>query len=185
MASISSSVERRPLLAAQAPACRTSRRFWWRPARPAICAISAIVSRRSRRAVELLEAREGDMGHVHVEAHADRIGRDQIIDLAALEHRDLGVARRGRQCAHHHRRAAPEAAQHLGEAVDLLGREGDDGGARRQARQLGRSGVTQGREARPADDLRFGQKLADERLQRSQSRGSASPPGLARGASGR
>ena len=43
-------------------------------------------------AVELLEAGEGDMGDVHVEAHADGVGGDEIIDLAALEHRDLGVA---------------------------------------------------------------------------------------------
>ena len=42
--------------------------------------------------VELVEAGERDMRHVHVEAHADRIGRDQIIDLACLEHRHLGVA---------------------------------------------------------------------------------------------
>ena len=45
-------------------------------------------------AVEFLEAGEGDMGDVHVEAHADGVGGDQIIDLAALEHRHLGVAGR-------------------------------------------------------------------------------------------
>ena len=78
-------------------------------------------------AVELLEPGEGDMGDVHVEAHADGVGGDQIIDLAALEHRDLGVAGGRRQRAHHHRRAALEAAQHLGQRVDLLGGEGDDG----------------------------------------------------------
>ena len=46
-------------------------------------------------AVELVEPGEGDMGDVHVEAHADGVGGDQIIDLAALEHRHLGVARGG------------------------------------------------------------------------------------------
>ena len=66
---------------------------WWRPARPAICAISAIVRRRSRRPSNLSQPGEGDMGDVHVEAHADGVGGDEIIDLAALEHRDLGVAR--------------------------------------------------------------------------------------------
>ena len=85
-------------------------------------------------AVELFEPGKGDMGDVHVEAHADGVGGDQIIDLAALEHRDLGVAGGGRQRAHHHRRAALEAAQHLGQRVDLLGREGDDRASRRQAR---------------------------------------------------
>jgi hypothetical protein len=66
--------------------------FWWRPARPAICAISADGQAAVAAAVELGEAGEGDMGHVHVEAHADGVGGDEIIDLAALEHRDLGVA---------------------------------------------------------------------------------------------
>ena len=117
-------------------------------------------------AVELVEAREGDVGHVHVEAHADRVGGDEIVDLAALEHRDLGVASGGRERAHDHRGAALEAAQHLGERVDLLGREGDDGRARRQARELDAAGIAQGREARAADDLGLGQQLADDRLQR-------------------
>ena len=98
-------------------------------------------------AVELLEAGEGDMGDIHVEAHADRVGGDEIIDLAALEHRHLGVAGRGRQRAHHHRRAALEPAQHLGQRVDLLGREPDDGGARRQPRQLGAAGCAGSRSA--------------------------------------
>ena len=117
-------------------------------------------------AVELLQPGEGDMGDVHVEAHADGVGGDEIIDLAALEHRHLGVAGGRRQRAHHHRRAAAEAAQHLGQRVDLLGGEGDDGGARRQARQLGAAGIAQGREARAADDLGVGQQLADHRLER-------------------
>ena len=117
-------------------------------------------------AVELFEAGEGDVGDVHVEAHADGVGGDQIIDLAALEHRHLGVAGGGRQRAHDHRGAALEPAQHLGQRVDLLGGESDDRAARRQARQLGRAGVAQGRKARPADDLGVGQELADQRPKR-------------------
>ena len=77
-------------------------------------------------AIELLQSGKGDMGHVHVEPHANRIGCDEIIDLAALEHRDLRVARGGRERAHHDRRAALEAAQHLGQRVNLLGGESDD-----------------------------------------------------------
>ena len=42
--------------------------------------------------VELAQAGEGDMVDVHVEAHADRVGRDQEVDLAGLEELDLGVA---------------------------------------------------------------------------------------------
>ena len=117
-------------------------------------------------AVEFLQAGEGDVGDVHVEAHADGVGGDEIIDLAALEHRDLGVAGRGRKRAHDDRGAALEAAQHLGERVDLLGREGDDRAARRQARELDRAGIAQGREARAADDLGVGEQLADDRAER-------------------
>jgi hypothetical protein len=39
--------------------------------------------------VKLAQRGEGDMGDIHVEAHADRVGSDEIIDLARLEHRDL------------------------------------------------------------------------------------------------
>ena len=45
-----------------------------------------------RPAVELHEPGEGDMVEIHVEAHADRVGRDQVIDLARLEEPDLRVA---------------------------------------------------------------------------------------------
>ena len=105
------------------------------------------------------------MADVHVEAHADGVGGDQIIDLAALEHRDLGVARRRRERAHDDRGAALEPPQHLGERVNLLGAEGDDRRARRQPRQFDAAAVAQGREARAADDLSFGQQFADDRLQ--------------------
>ena len=47
------------------------------------------------------ELGEGDVGHVHVEAHADGVGGDQMLDLAGLVHRDLGVAGARRQGAQH------------------------------------------------------------------------------------
>src|SRR6185369_1411775 len=49
---------------------------------------------------------------------------------------------------------------------DLLGREGDDRRARRQARKLDAAGKAQGREARAADDLRLRKQFANDRLQR-------------------
>ncbi len=115
--------------------------------------------------VELAQGREGDMRHVHVEAHADRIGRDQIIDLAGLEHRDLGVARARRQRAHHHRRATAQPPQHLGDGIDFLGRESDDHRAFGQARQFARAGIAQRRKARAADDLGLGQQRLHHRPQ--------------------
>ena len=43
-------------------------------------------------AVELPVLREGDMVEVEIEAHADRVGGDEIVDVARLVERDLGVA---------------------------------------------------------------------------------------------
>ena len=91
-------------------------------------------------AVELGEAGERDMGHVHVEAHADRVGRDQMLDLAGLVHGDLGVAGARRQGAQHDRGTALLAADHLGQRVDLGRREGDHDAAPRQAMQLAVAG---------------------------------------------
>ena len=72
-------------------------------------------------AVELGKAGEGDMGDVQVQPHADGIGGDEVVDLARLIERDLGVARLRRERAHHHCRAAAEAPQHLGDGIDLVG----------------------------------------------------------------
>ena len=91
--------------------------------------------------VEFLEPREGDMADVHVEAHADGVRGDQIIDLAALEHRDLGIAGRRREDAHDHRGAALEPPKHLGQRVDLLGGEGDDRRPWRKPRELDAAAV--------------------------------------------
>ena len=82
----------------------------WRPARPAICAISAAVRRRGPRPSNLTRPAKATWSHVHVEAHADRVGGDEVIDLAGLVHRDLGVAGARAERAHHHGGAAALAA---------------------------------------------------------------------------
>ena len=117
--------------------------FICRPARPAIWASSAGGQAARAAAVELGEPGEGDMDQVHVEPHADGVGRHQMIDLAGLVHLDLGIAGAGAERAHDHGAAAPLAAHHLGDAIDLGGREGDHGAARRQAGGLLRAGVAQ------------------------------------------
>ena len=76
------------------------------------------------------------MVQIHVEAHADGIGRDQIIDIARLVQRNLGVARARAERAHHYRRSAALAADHLGQPIDIVGRERDRGRAARQAAQF-------------------------------------------------
>ena len=117
-------------------------------------------------AVELGQAGERDMGDVHVETHADRVGGDQMLDLARLVHGDLGVAGTRRQSAEHHGRTALLAADDLGERVDLRGRERDHGAAARQAVQLAVAREGQDREARPADHLRLGHQPLEERPDR-------------------
>ena len=56
------------------------------------------------------------MGQVHVQAHADRVGGDQEVDLARLVQRHLGVAGARAERAHHDGGAAALAADHLAEA---------------------------------------------------------------------
>ena len=87
-------------------------------------------------AVELPHASEGDMVDVHVQAHADGVGGDQEVHLSRLEQGHLGVAGAGAERAHDDGGAAPLPTDQLGDGVDLLGREGDDRRAARQARQL-------------------------------------------------
>ena len=64
------------------------------------------VERARAAAVELAQPREGDVVDVEVEPHADGVGGDEVVDLAGLEERHLGVARARRERAEHHRRAA-------------------------------------------------------------------------------
>src|SRR5690606_22902318 len=69
--------------------------------------------------IELAERGKRYMGYVEVEAHADGIGRDDVIDLSRLEQFDLPVARFRAERAHYNRRTATEAPQHFGHRVDL------------------------------------------------------------------
>src|SRR3546814_15861237 len=59
-------------------------------------------------AVEFLQGCEGDMADIEVQPHADRVGGDEIVDLARLEHRDLRVAGARGQRPHHHRGSSEE-----------------------------------------------------------------------------
>ena len=94
-------------------------------------------------AVEFPVGGEGDVIDVEIEAHADGVGRDDVVDVAVLKEIDLGVAGARRERAEHHRRAAALALDPFGDRVDLLGRKGDDGAARRQARDFLVAGETQ------------------------------------------
>ena len=53
-------------------------------------------------AVELGQAGKRDVADVEIEAHADGVGRHEVIHVAVLIERDLGVARARAERAHHH-----------------------------------------------------------------------------------
>ena len=109
---------------------------------------------------------EGDVIEVEVEPHADRVGGDQEVDVAVLVNLHLLVARARAERAEHHRRAAALAADQFADRVDLVGREGDDRRALRQARQLLLPGIGEHRHARPRDDMHAGQQLLDDAAHR-------------------
>ncbi len=114
-------------------------------------------------AVELEQAREGDVVHVHVQAHADRVGGDQEVDLLVLIQRHLRVAGARAEAPHHHRTAAAAAADQLGDRVYLAGTECHDRAARRQAGQLLRPDMGELAQARPRLDLRLRHQAFEQR----------------------
>ena len=122
-----------------------------------------IVELAEAKAVEFLVGGECHMVDVEVKAHADRIGRDQVIHVARLVELDLGIAGAGGQCAQHHRCPAALPADQLGDRIDLLGREGDDGGPARQARNLLFAREGQLRQTRPGHHVDAGHQRLDER----------------------
>jgi hypothetical protein len=101
-----------------------------RPARPAIWPSSPALRWRILVAVELAVLGEGDVVDVEIEAHADRIGGDEVVDIARLVERHLRVAGARATARRAPPRAAALAADQFGDGVDLVGREGDDGRAR-------------------------------------------------------
>ncbi len=90
--------------------------------------------------VKLGVAGKGDMIDVHVQTHADRIGRDQEVDLAGLVQVHLGVAGARRKGAQHHGGTAALAADQFAQGVDIVGGERDHGGAPRQSGDLAGTG---------------------------------------------
>src|SRR6185312_6863117 len=71
--------------------------------------------------VELTVGREGDVVDVEIEAHADRVSGDEIIDVARLIKRDLGVARARRERTKHHGGAAALTPDQFGDGVNFIG----------------------------------------------------------------
>ena len=90
---------------------------------------------------------------IEIEAHADGICCDQIIHIARLEQLDLGIARARAQRADYHRRAAPLAAEHFSQLINVGRRKGDNGRTWRQTCELLLARVAQFRQAGPRDEI--------------------------------
>ena len=109
-------------------------------------------------AVELAVLGKRDVVHIQVEPHPDRVGGDEVFDVARLIERDLRVAGARAERSHHDRRTAALPAHQFRDRIDLVGGERDDRRAPRQPRDLLRTGKEKLRQARPADDRQPGQK---------------------------
>ncbi len=95
---------------------------------------------------------ERDVVDVEIEPHADRVGGDEIVDVAILEHRHLRIAGARRQRAQHHGRAAVLAADQFGDRIDFIGGERDDRGPSRLPRDLAIAGEFELRQSGTRDD---------------------------------
>ena len=105
---------------------------------------------------------ESDVIEIEIEAHADRVGRDQKVDIAVLVDLDLLVAGARAERAEDDCGAAALAPDQFADRVDFVGREGDDRRALRQPRQLLLSGVGEHRHARACNDMHARQELLDD-----------------------
>lgn len=114
-------------------------------------------------AVELAVLGEGDMIDIEVEPHADRIGRNQIFDIAGLIEGHLRVAGARAERPENDGRATALTADKLGDRIDLVGGKGDDRRALRQARDLLLPGVEEMRQPGSFENGNSWQKLFENR----------------------
>src|SRR4029079_958447 len=108
-------------------------------------------------AVEFTVGGESDVVDVEIEAHADGVGRYQVVDVTRLIESNLRVARARRKRAKHDCCPSPLPTDQLGDGVNFFRRESNDCRSRWQTRQLLLPGVSQSRQPWPADDMRAGQ----------------------------
>src|ERR1700738_66407 len=83
------------------------------------------------------------MNDVDMEPHSDRVGGNDVIDIAILIHLHLGIAGAWRQRAEDDGRAAALAPDPFGDRIYILDGKGDDRAAARKARARKNSGAGQ------------------------------------------
>ena len=113
------------------------------------------------KAVEFARRGEGHMVHIHVKAHAHGIGGHDVIDVTRLIQCHLRIAGAWAECPKHHGGTAVLAANEFCRGIDHVGREGDDGRAAGQARELLLASVEQLRESRARDEGDAWQQLLE------------------------
>src|SRR6266849_3759069 len=104
-------------------------------------------------AVELAVRRKCHVADVEIESHADRIGGDEIVDVAGLVEFDLGIAGARRKCTKHNGSAATLPPDQLRDRVNLVGRKRHDRGTAWLARDLLLARVNKLRQTRAAEDV--------------------------------
>ena len=115
-------------------------------------------------AVELRGPGKGHMVDVQVQPHADGVRRHQVIHVAVLVERHLRVARPRAERAHHHRGTPLLPADQLGDGIDTVDREGDDGRAGRHPADLAAAGIGELGEPLARRKARLRHQAGDARL---------------------
>src|SRR5579885_3057354 len=113
-------------------------------------------------AVEFSVGSECDVIDVEIKAHTDRVGRDEIIDVAGLVEIDLRIPCSWRECTQNHGSAAALAADQFGDGVNLLGRESDDRRAARKPCDFLVAGEAELGKTRALHDIDAGEKPLDQ-----------------------
>ena len=98
---------------------------------------------------------------IEIEAHPDRVGRHQMVNITVLIKVDLGVAGARAERAKNHRCPPLLAADQLGNGIDIIDREPDDCGTWRHAGYLARPGIGQLRKPLAAQERHFRHKRVD------------------------
>jgi len=117
--------------------------------------------------VEFSRGGEGDMVDIHVEAHADCVSRDKVVDLARLVDFGLRVAGARRERAKNDRRAAPLSPHQFGDRIDRVSGKSDNRSAARQAGHFLAAGIGQRREALPCLERYVRKQAAQDRAHRA------------------
>ena len=80
---------------------------------------------------------------IEVQPHPDGVRRHEVIHLTRLIERHLSIPGARAKRPHDHRRAALHAADQLGNGIDVIHREPDNGRACGHPRNLARPGIAE------------------------------------------